>query len=711
MASSQYVWGIDIGKCSLKALRCRLSPTDPHKLIAEAYDCIEYPMMLTQPEADAPELVRAALAEFVGRNQLAGDRVAVSAPGQSGLAKFIKLPPLEAKKIPDIVKYEANQQIPFPLDQVVWDWQRLGSGIEEGGFVMDAEVALFAMKREQVAKALAPFNEAGIEVDMLQLSPIALANLVMFDLLPDPATLDPDNPPASVVLVTMGVDSTDLVITNGFKIWQRSMPIGGGSFTKAIVQELKYTYAKAEKEKRNAIRATDPKAVFKAMRPVFNQFSAELQRSLNFFSGSDRSAKIGKVYLLGNAAKLRGLSDFVAKQLQLEVHRLEKFNALEGPVLSAPAFRENRMGFAVAYGLALQATGGSAIRTNLLPREITRDRIIAAKRPWMVAALVALLVAGLLNFSGWFVAAASYHPESYQNAFSASDAAKQRSMAAKTSFEEAAGRLQTTAAWERYLIDVHERRFQTLDLVRAFGELLPFDPEGNVPDNPADRNEIHVESFDMEYVPDLAKWFQGVERDWKQTLAAAGKNLSATPPPPVADPALGGDPSASPPPEEGAVPPADPAANPLLAGPTGPGWVVQIVGHHFHNEDRHKPKEGEQYVRETLVRGLLGDAGPVTVSAGPKAGQKVQVSDLGIGFPVIVQRTPVMKVRVKTTPQPLGSAMDPSANPTSPEEDQGIELKQYRFMLQFVWQPTVPGGSPRPAAPAAPPAAAAPSDF
>jgi len=151
MASSPAVWGIDIGKCSLKALRCRVSPADPRKLIAEAFDVVEYPMMLSQPEAEPAELVRAALAEFTARNSLAGDVVAVSAPGQSGLAKFIKLPPVEAKKIPDIVKYEAGQQIPFPLDQVIWDWQRLASGMEESGFVMDAEVALFAMKRERGA--------------------------------------------------------------------------------------------------------------------------------------------------------------------------------------------------------------------------------------------------------------------------------------------------------------------------------------------------------------------------------------------------------------------------------------------------------------------------------------------------------------------------------------------------------------------------------
>ena len=693
MAKSPYVWGIDIGKCSLKAVRCRISPTDPRKLVAEAFDCIEYPLMLSQPEADAPSLVRAALAEFVARNNLGSDKVAVSAAGQSGLAKFIKLPPVEAKKIADIVKYEANQQIPFPLDQVVWDWQLLATGIDEGGFVMDAEVALFAMKREQATKALAPFEEAGVEVEILQLAPIALANMAIFDQLPDPATIDPDNPPASIVLVAMGVDSTDVVVTNGLRVWQRSMPIGGGSFTKAIVQDLKYTFAKAEKEKRNAIRAADPKAIFRAMKPVFNQFASELQRSLNYYTGTDRSAKIGKVYLLGNAAKLRGLSDFVAKQLQLEVHRLEKFTALDGPAVAAPAFRDNRMGFGTAYGLALQAAGGANLGTNLLPREIATDRLVAAKRPWVLAAMLTLLVAGLLNFAGWFTAAAGYRSDGYQAAFGRSDAAKNQSAAAKAAFEEAEQRLQKTAAWDRYLVDVHDRRFQALDLVRAIAAVLPRDPEGDLPEQPADRNEIHVDSLDMEYVPDLAVWFTGVERDWDQTLAAAGpRDVPAAVPAEAAGTSDAEQPGEAPVADE----PAEPAAATGPTGPTGPGWVVQIVGHHFHNEDRHRPREGEQFVRETLVRSLLGDAGPVTVSAGPKASEQVDVKELGIGYPVIVQRTPVMKVRVKTARDPLvgGSLIGGPGRGCEPEKDLGIELRRYQFVLQFVWQPRVPGSPP-----------------
>ena len=130
MARSPYVWGIDIGKCSLKALRCRLS-TDPRKLTVEAVEAIEYPMILSQPDADPVELVRTALEQFISRHNLKGDKVAVSAFGQSGLSKFIKLPPIEAKKIPHIVKYEARQQIPVPLEQVYWDWQRLAASGDE----------------------------------------------------------------------------------------------------------------------------------------------------------------------------------------------------------------------------------------------------------------------------------------------------------------------------------------------------------------------------------------------------------------------------------------------------------------------------------------------------------------------------------------------------------------------------------------------------
>ncbi|MFM7243432.1 MAG: type IV pilus assembly protein PilM [Planctomycetaceae bacterium] len=703
MARSPYAWGIDIGKCGLKALRCRLSPDDPRKLLAEEFEYIEYPMMLSQPDADPVELVRAALQDFVSRHDLAGERVAVSAPGQAGLAKFIKLPPIEAKKIPDIVRYEANQQIPFPLDQVVWDWQRLAGGIEEGGFVMDAEVALFAMKREQVNKALAPLTNAGIAVDVLQLQPIALANMAMFDQLPPPAEIDPDAPPPSLVIVAIGVDSSDIVVTNGLRVWQRSMPIGGSSFTKALVKEMKFTFEKAEQEKRNAVRAADPRAVFKAMRPVFTEFASELQRSLNYFTGTDKTAKIGKVLLLGNAAKLRGLSDFVAKQLQLDVQRLETYNALGGPAVAASGFREHRLAFATAYGLALQGAGGAGLATNLLPKEIVRDRLIAEKKPWLVAGMLGLLTAAVVNFVGMFLAWQTYAPAKYQQAFAGADNAKARSAAAVSALESIAQKQTEAAGWQRYLIEVRERRFQSLDMMRAVTSMLPREDRQPPPTAIADRRELHVDSIDMQYFPDLATWFTGVQGNWEETKAAAAPAASEEPPAaePAPDPAAtdatvtadgAAAPAATPEGEAGAV----------AGGPAGPGWVVQITGHHFHNEER--GNEGEQFVRGTLVRGLLGEGEGVSVAAGARAGEQVPVADLGIGFPVLVASSPIRQVEFVEGGGPVsGSRPGMEGGPAAAAPV--IKLKRYDFVLQFVWQPATPGSKlPKPvAAPAAMP--------
>ena len=99
MAANGAVWGIDIGACALKALRCRRGD-NATQIVAEAFDYVEYPTILGQPDADDATLIRDALKTFLSRNTLRGDQVAISVSGQNGLARFIKLPPVEAKKIP-----------------------------------------------------------------------------------------------------------------------------------------------------------------------------------------------------------------------------------------------------------------------------------------------------------------------------------------------------------------------------------------------------------------------------------------------------------------------------------------------------------------------------------------------------------------------------------------------------------------------------------
>src|SRR5947199_8981501 len=145
------VWGIDLGQCALKAIRLEMIDGE---VTATAFDYIEHPKILSQPDADPDQLTREALDKFLSRNNLRGDLVVISVPGQTGLARFVKLPPAEERKIADIVKFEAKQQIPFPLDEVVWDFQKIGTPMVSDGLALETEIGLFAMKKDMVNRSL-----------------------------------------------------------------------------------------------------------------------------------------------------------------------------------------------------------------------------------------------------------------------------------------------------------------------------------------------------------------------------------------------------------------------------------------------------------------------------------------------------------------------------------------------------------------------------
>ena len=107
MAEPVSAWGIDIGQAGLKAMRLRVSD-DGQRVIATAFEYVPHPKILSQPDAIPEELIREAMKTFLERNKLDGDLIAISVPGQSSIAKFIKLPPVESSKVAEIVRYEAR---------------------------------------------------------------------------------------------------------------------------------------------------------------------------------------------------------------------------------------------------------------------------------------------------------------------------------------------------------------------------------------------------------------------------------------------------------------------------------------------------------------------------------------------------------------------------------------------------------------------------
>jgi type IV pilus assembly protein PilM len=702
MANSGSVWGIDLGQCALKALRCR-EGDEPGTIVAEAFDYIEYPKMLGQPDANAAELLAEALETFLSRNSLAGDRVAISVSGQSGLSRFIKLPPVETKKIPDIVKYEARQQIPFALEDVVWDYQQMAGGSVEEGFALETEVGLFAMKRDQVYRALKPFLDAGIEVDIIQLTPVALYNFAAFDQMPDippPEQYTPDDPPDSTIVMSLGADMSDLVVSNGYRVWQRTVNLGGNHFTKALTKAMKLTFAKAEHLKRNAMKAEDPKAVFQAMRPVFGELLGEVQRSLSFFQNIDRTAKLGRVVALGNAMKLRGLHKYLAQNLGLEVVELDRYANLSGSaVTESPAFKDNMLSFGVCYGLCVQGLGLGKLSTNLVPPEIVKDRMIKAKKPWAVAAVAILLLGCTVGYFGKWREWSSALLDNYKEAFGHADQATAAAQSAKESYETAAKKY---SQWEQdggQLAGINERRLLWAEMLKAVNDCLPRDPADKKDEleklkatdyekYQSTRDCIYIDALDCQFFPDMGAWVgEATKRENELKMAASGA---------AAGPATGaadGAADAAAPAAPATAQPADPAQAPASGEPgqgppTNGGWVIQITGHHFHNED--KRNFGPTYVQNTLVKSL-NEKPDVELIDDQAKKIKVSTKDLGMEHALIVSQE-----RKVADPAPypnpnmanVAAAPLPGAPPTTAsKQPASITLRRFDFKVQFGWKP------------------------
>ncbi|MCH7592261.1 MAG: type IV pilus assembly protein PilM [Planctomycetes bacterium] len=384
MASSQAVWGLDLGRSALKAVKLRPGSDGNVELIAQ--DLIEHAQVLTQPDADRNQLISAALEKFLSRNDISKDFVIVSVPGQQTLARFTKLPPVEAKRIPDIVRYEADQQIPFDMDEVIWDYQTFQ---REGA--PDLEVGIFAMKRELIREHLLHFEQASIEPMAVQSSPLSVYNAAHFDgMLGNETT----------ILLDIGAENTDLIIATKDTFWTRTVPIGGNHFTEALVKAFKLTFSKAENLKRSAATSKYARQIFQAMRPVFADLVQELQRSVGSYSSTHRDTKVEKVICFGAASRLPGLRKYLHQNMGIPVTIADTFSkAVPGGGVDQAELKERTPTFGVAYGLAVQGLDLAKVSCNLLPVEIAKQLVWRRKRPAFAATAACIFLAGSLI---WF---------------------------------------------------------------------------------------------------------------------------------------------------------------------------------------------------------------------------------------------------------------------------------------------------------------------
>jgi type IV pilus assembly protein PilM len=389
-AETGTVWAIDIGNSSLKALYLS---TERGVVEVIGFDNIRHGKILSGTdvtEAEREELIALSLRQFVNKYDLSLDEIAISVPSQNSFARFVNLPPVEEKRIPEMVKFEAVQQIPFGINDVQWDWQLMTEPNSP-----EIKVGIFAIKNEVVNSALEHFNREDVQVSYVQMAPMALYNYLLNDR-PDLVTSDSQ----ATVVLNIGAENTDLVVCTKSAVWQRCILIGGNAFTKAIADTFRLNFEKAEKLKRTAPVSKYARQILQAMRPVFTDLASEVQRSLGFYNSSNPNTKIVRIVALGGGTKLRGLLKYLHQTLQIPVERPDSFKRLGmGPGVSPAKFHENVSDFGIVYGLALQGLGLARIESNLLPRNVARSMAWASKGRYFIAAACILLAVSLLSFA------------------------------------------------------------------------------------------------------------------------------------------------------------------------------------------------------------------------------------------------------------------------------------------------------------------------
>jgi len=337
----------------------------------------------------------AAVRELMGQMQLKTGSVNYAVPGQSVFARFVKLPAVEEEKIEKIIAFEAQQNVPFPIDEVVWDYQLVGGGADE-----QIQVVLVAIKSDLLDEINGAVEESGLRTSIVDVATMSLYNAFRYNY--------SDLGGCSLV-VDIGARTTNLLFVESGKIFSRSVPIGGSSITVAIAKEFNEPFSAAEfRKKRDGFvslggayaEPTDPDVtrVSKIMRSTMTRLHAELMRSISHYRAQQQGSSPQRVFLCGGSASAAYMREFFQEKLQLPI---EFFNSLRNVAVaeSAPLREVAHSGHLLGelVGLALRTTSACPMELNLRPASVVRRQELEKRRPFFVMAAACFIFALL----GW----------------------------------------------------------------------------------------------------------------------------------------------------------------------------------------------------------------------------------------------------------------------------------------------------------------------
>jgi type IV pilus assembly protein PilM len=388
MANPLRIYALDLGMQTVSLAEFHKLPNGGLSLNA-----FKETELITDPSADAtrPAQIKEAVRELRDALKVPSKHpVNISLPAQSVFSRFVKLPGASPADVGSIIAFEAQQNVPFPIDEVVWDYQIMGSQ-RDGTW----DVALVAMKSDQLAEVADAVTEGGLKPQIIDVAPMAVYNAFRFNY--------PETTGCSLV-IDIGARTTNLIFLEGDRAFSRSIPVGGTSISAAVAKEFHQDITLAERLKveKGSVslggayaEPSDPTEarVAKVVRNTMTRLHAEIARSISFYRTSQGGSQPVRVLLCGGSVSLPYMVEFFSEKLQTPI---EFFNPLrnvavsDASVAEALASKAHILGELV--GVALRSFPNCPLEINLRPESMVRDQDLARRKPFLILAAVCLLL-------------------------------------------------------------------------------------------------------------------------------------------------------------------------------------------------------------------------------------------------------------------------------------------------------------------------------
>lgn len=309
--------GLNIGKRSFRAVELDFKKD---KIILTNFGSYSNPKVSMDPNSQEDlNLVSQALGQFFSEVGFSSSEVITSINETNVFMRIIKLPVMSDKELKSSIKFEAEQYIPLPLDQVTVSYQRLEQDFSDKGKM---SVQIVAARKDIVEKYVEILRKAKLTPKAIEPETIALGRVLG----------DTKESPSGTLILETGFSSSLIVVCyGGFVRFTRAIPIGGDVLTKTIMQNLSLDHDQAEEYK--MVYGLDDfqgeGKVASAIKPVIDNLILEVQRAAVFFTNHNPSASIKRVVLSGGTALMPNLLSYVANKLDIEVMLANPLNNIE----------------------------------------------------------------------------------------------------------------------------------------------------------------------------------------------------------------------------------------------------------------------------------------------------------------------------------------------------------------------------------------------